>query len=623
MAEAVYDVEVRDRTRRGFSDAEKRGRGFVGRMNNAFSKIKVPTLVGAAAAGVAVGALASKVGDFLDRADQIDKASKRTGLGALAIQRLGFAAEQSGTSFEVVEKGVTRMAAALDDAQFSDKSPSARALAALGLSLKDLEGLTTEEKFARIAGALGQVADDGQQAALAQDIFGRAGAELIPLFEEGEAGIKALGDEFVSLGNVMSGPAVAAGAAANDAINRVKNAIAGAATAALTALLPALTSAIGFMETTVIPVVRDQVLPVLKAIATGAFELIKVAWEGVLRPALSALQEIFVNGILPAIRESLLPAFRTIYEEAFPRLKEIWESTLKPALEGIMSLFGSGGESEGTDSLTGIVNGVYTVFSRVFNVVGQIVITAVEIVISRINAIITIAKELINFVSAIFSGDWQAAWDAIQAIFDAFVTTIVEQAQSLWDLVSEIFGAFGVDIDGIFLDMWEAIRNGWRAFRDFWIVTIPNGFKSGINFIIAGIEAIPNAFIDGLNAIIRAWNDFSIQTPAVRVLGKTVVPSVNFQTPDIPTVPRVSIPRLQDGGIIPAVPGGQLIVAGEGGQDEIVAPLGPQFERMLTRAFRKALDEWGGMDGARLELVGFDEGVLETYSIGRERGSVD
>ena len=105
MADAVYDIVARDQTKKGFTKAEKQARGFTGKINTAFSKIKIPALI---AGGVALGGIAvltSQLGGFLDKADMIDKAAKRTGLGALAIQRLNFAAEQFRGQLRGCRKG--------------------------------------------------------------------------------------------------------------------------------------------------------------------------------------------------------------------------------------------------------------------------------------------------------------------------------------------------------------------------------------------------------------------------------------------------------------------------------------------------------------------------------------
>ena len=80
------------------------------------------------------------------------------------------------------------------------------------------------------------------KAALAQDVFGRAGTELLPLFAEGEAGMAALREQARGLGIVMSGNAAAGAADFNDSLNELKQAALGAFTSFASKLLPKLTS---------------------------------------------------------------------------------------------------------------------------------------------------------------------------------------------------------------------------------------------------------------------------------------------------------------------------------------------------------------------------------------------
>ena len=61
-------------------------------------------------------------------------------------------------------------------------------LDALGISIASLEGLSPEQQFQAFANALAGVEDASTRAALAQDIFGRSGTELLPLFHPGRAG---------------------------------------------------------------------------------------------------------------------------------------------------------------------------------------------------------------------------------------------------------------------------------------------------------------------------------------------------------------------------------------------------------------------------------------------------
>ena len=182
---------------------------------------------GALAAGAAIAGLAiAGVKAFVSLGDQLDKMSKRTGFSVEALGQLKFAAEQSGASLETIEKAAKRMASTVFDAGLGLKSTT-DSLDALGISIAELEGLSPEQQFQAFANALAGVEDASTRAALAQDVFGRAGTELLPLFTQGEQGMAALREQAEQLGVVMSGDAATAAADFADAQNELKSALSG------------------------------------------------------------------------------------------------------------------------------------------------------------------------------------------------------------------------------------------------------------------------------------------------------------------------------------------------------------------------------------------------------------
>ena len=214
-----------------------------------FSKAgsKALKAVGTAAKGLAIGGAAALVGfgiagvkAFVSLGDELDKMSKRTGFSVEALGELKFAAEQSGASLETIEKAAKRMASTVFDAGLGLKSTT-DSLDALGISVADLQGLSPEQQFQLFANALSGVEDASTRAALAQDIFGRSGTELLPLFTQGEQGMAALREQAQQLGVVMSGDAATAAADFADAQNELKSALSGVFLEVGSKIVPKLT----------------------------------------------------------------------------------------------------------------------------------------------------------------------------------------------------------------------------------------------------------------------------------------------------------------------------------------------------------------------------------------------
>lgn len=216
---AFVDIRVRDRVRRGLVAIQARLRamsGFVSRLSRSFA------LLGTGITVAMIGAAKS----FADAGDKIHKMSGRTGVSAEALSKLGFAAEQSGSSLDGVGNAVFRMRRRVANAA-RDMGPAVKALQALGFDAKELAALAPEEMFLRIADALKQVPNESTRAQLAFEIFGLQAKDLFVLLDEGRDGIERLMDEAGRLGKVFTEDGAQAAADFTDAMNRVKTAIAG------------------------------------------------------------------------------------------------------------------------------------------------------------------------------------------------------------------------------------------------------------------------------------------------------------------------------------------------------------------------------------------------------------
>jgi len=126
-------------------------------------------------------------------------------------------------------------------------STSIDAFDALGLTSAQLAGMAPDEAFKLIATRLSEIEDPGKRAALAMMIFGRGGAALLPLMNDGAAGIDALIAKAEELGIVMSAEDAAAAAELTDRMNDLWQILKMAVFTIGAALAPALTAAAKWM----------------------------------------------------------------------------------------------------------------------------------------------------------------------------------------------------------------------------------------------------------------------------------------------------------------------------------------------------------------------------------------
>ena len=107
--------------------------------------------------GLAAGLAAAAV-QFAKSGDEIAKMSKRTGVSTEALSKLKFVASQTGTNFSMLENAFRRMQRSIVDGE-RGLTTTLDALEALGLTLEDLQGLSPEQQFGKLADALSQIED--------------------------------------------------------------------------------------------------------------------------------------------------------------------------------------------------------------------------------------------------------------------------------------------------------------------------------------------------------------------------------------------------------------------------------------------------------------------------------
>lgn len=140
--------------------------------------------LGAIGVGLSVGALASGVKRVLEMGDSLAEMHDRTGIAVkdLVILRQSFedaslSAEDVGTSIGKMQKAIIDGSKGFDD---------------LGLKTKRLLDLGPAEQFAQIGKSIMAIENPAKRAAVAIEVFGKAGAKLLPIFASGLGNSKQL-----------------------------------------------------------------------------------------------------------------------------------------------------------------------------------------------------------------------------------------------------------------------------------------------------------------------------------------------------------------------------------------------------------------------------------------------
>lgn len=210
-----------------------------------FGKTVAVGFAAVATAAVAAGAaMGVAVKGAIDNADALSKAAQKAGVTTEALSRLKYAADYSDVSLEQLTGGLGRLSKTMLDIANGAKGPAATAFKALGISVTDASGKlrNSDAVFVEIADRFGRMEDGATKTALAISLFGKAGAELIPLLNSGKDGLAAMADESDRLGLTISTRTGKAAEAFNDTLTKIGNILGGVVNKVMEAALPALQS---------------------------------------------------------------------------------------------------------------------------------------------------------------------------------------------------------------------------------------------------------------------------------------------------------------------------------------------------------------------------------------------
>jgi tetratricopeptide (TPR) repeat protein len=222
MAQAQVVISAVDRTQGAINSAMKGLRG----LGDQASILK--------RAFAGIGAVA--VGQFLTRTamsaiqygDELQKAAVKSGIAVEQLSALSYAAKQSDIDLGSLSTALRKMQVNLSQATSGGKAQK-ETLDALGISLEQLKNLAPDQQFELLADRINALTNPADKARAAVEVFGKAGADLLPLFEKGAEGIRIAREEAEALGLVISTDQVQKLAQADEAIKKLSQSFSGMA----------------------------------------------------------------------------------------------------------------------------------------------------------------------------------------------------------------------------------------------------------------------------------------------------------------------------------------------------------------------------------------------------------
>lgn len=184
------------------------------------------------------------VNDTIDAMDKIGKQAQKIGIPVEQLSQLRLAADLSDVSMEQLGTGVGKLSKAMISAAGEPMSEASNAFRSLGVNVKDAEGKIRPviDVTQDIATKFAMMDDGAGKTAVSMALFGKAGAELIPMLNSGGAGLQEMMKRAQALGITFDSETSRAAEKFRDTLTLVSAAKDGIIVRLTTALLPALQS---------------------------------------------------------------------------------------------------------------------------------------------------------------------------------------------------------------------------------------------------------------------------------------------------------------------------------------------------------------------------------------------
>ena len=221
---------------------------------------------------------------------------------------------------------------------------------------------------------------------------------------------------------------------------------------------------------------------------------------------------------------------QTLFEGAWTVLQTVWQTIGQPIFDALLNSFQI----------------VYDAFAQKWPEIQSFAVQCFTDIQTFWGTNLKPCLEAIgNFIQTVLAPTFQAVFTGTIV---PLINTVFNHIKNLWNTVLKpVFTGITDFLTGVFTLNWQ---KAWQG--------IQNILKGILNGILTGIETMINGGIDAINGLIEGLNKL------VSTAGKLLGLSFN-----LPSIPHVNIPKLEEGGILEKGQVGLL----EGNGAEAVVPL--------------------------------------------------
>ncbi len=423
-----------------------------------------------AASTAVIAPILAAAKSFSDYVDGLNDSNVQTGIAVESLSTLAFVAEQQGTSLDGLKKGLVGMAKFTTQVATGGKG-AARVLDALGISTAQFMAMSPEERFRALAEQVAKIPDETLRAGVAMKVFGKAGAELLPMLALGARGIAEMQQKAADLGLAISTADAAKFGSFGDELSAIGQQVRRVWWGLGAALIEAFSPFIPVVQRAIRGVIEfvDRNRPLVAMVLTGAAAL------------------LFFGGAISTVG-FLLIGFGATISAVGSIMSFTW--TVFSAVANVAAI---------SSTILGGAMGFLATMTALADAAIAALLSPLGIVVLAIAAVAAVCGGAVAaWLTLTESG--QRASSAIAAAFWEMLAVVKQVFGGIWDALASGEWALAADI-------------GFKAVSLAWSVMVAGLTDAWWNFlgilgtgIVVSLQFVDNAIRTVLNGLIAAYN---------------------------------------------------------------------------------------------------------------------
>lgn len=175
------------------------------------------------------------------------------------------------------------------------------------------------------------------------------------------------------------------------------------------------------------------------------FDRINQMYDEHLAPLFISIRNGF-SEIVGTFVEGYNQYFSPVLDKLATKFSNIWKNHIQPTINNAIDVIGKVSdvvkvfwEEMMQPFINWIVENIFPVISPIIEGLGLAFEESFGLMVDVVNELLTTLGEILDFITKVFQGDWEGAWEAVKSSFDRSISAFPEKAQEVVNRITKIF----------------------------------------------------------------------------------------------------------------------------------------------------------------------------------------